>query len=338
MTAAEQTQLPDEPPQTRERRSAGPVSLHQFLAFGALIVVFAFFAVANGNFLTMNNVANILLAASVTGTLALGVTFIIATGGIDLSVGTGMTLCSVMTAVFATQEFIGLPMPVGVLLGVAFGALIGLVNGVNVAVLGIPPFIATLGMMMAANGLALVISDATPLYFTSVPGFGQIALGSIIPRIPNAVVIFLVLAVIAGVVLGKTLIGRYALSIGSNEEATRMSGVNTRSWLIRIYVLGGAFTGIAGVMMASRLNSAQPALGVGYELEAIAAVVIGGTSLSGGRGSILGTIIGAILMATLNNGLQILAVPQEWQKVAVGVVILVAVFADNVRRRREGRL
>jgi ribose transport system permease protein len=321
-----------EAPEAR-RRSA---SLQQFLAFGALIALFAFFAVASPNFLTTSNVFGILLAASVTGILALGATFIIATGGIDLSVGTAMTLCSVMTAVFATRA--GLPMILAVLLGVAFGALIGLINGLNVAVLGIPPFIATLAMMMVASGLSLVITDASPLYFTSVPGFGQIALGTLIPRVPNAVLIFLALAALAGVLLNKSLIGRYALSIGSNEEATRMSGIDTRAWLIRIYVLAGVFTGIGGVVMAARLNSAQPALGLGYELEAIAAVVIGGTSLSGGRASILGTMIGAILMATLNNGLQIMAIPQEWQKVAVGVVILIAVFADNVRRRRESRV
>jgi ribose transport system permease protein len=329
---------PEVVPETHESRRRGPVSLQQFLAFGALIALFVFFSVASQNFLSGSNVAGILLAASVIGILALGATFIIGTGGIDLSVGTAMTLCSVMTAVFATEGFLGLPMPVAVVLGILFGALIGLINGVNVAVLGIPPFIATLAMMMAAAGLSLVISNATPLYFTSVTGFGQIALGKLIPGVPNAVLIFLVLAVLAGVLLNKALIGRYALSIGSNEEATKMSGINTRSWLIKIYVLAGVFTGIGGVIMASRLNSAQPALGLGYELEAIAAVVIGGTSLSGGRASILGTIIGAILMATLNNGLQIMAIPQEWQKVAVGVVILVAVFADNVRRRRESRV
>jgi ribose transport system permease protein len=321
-----------EAPEARRRS----VSIQQFLAFGALIALFAFFAVASPNFLSTSNVFGILLAASVTGILALGATFIIATGGIDLSVGTAMTLCSVMTAVFATT--LGLPMPVAVLLGVVVGAFIGLVNGLNVAVLGIPPFIATLAMMMVASGLSLIITGASPMYFTSVPGFGQIALGTLIPNVPNAVLIFLALAALAGVLMNKTLIGRYALSIGSNEEATRMSGINTRTWLIRIYVLAGVFTGIGGVIMAARLNSAQPALGLGYELEAIAAVVIGGTSLSGGRASILGTMIGAILMATLNNGLQIMQIPQEWQKVAVGVVILVAVFADTVRRRRESRV
>ncbi|MCV2394255.1 ABC transporter permease [Actinotalea sp. M2MS4P-6] len=311
--------------------------LQKLLAFGALIVLFGFFSVSSHAFLSWNNVTGILLSASVVGVMALGATFVIATGGIDLSVGTGMTLAAVMTAVFLNPDYLGLPLVLGVVLGIAFGSLIGLVNGVNVAVLRIPPFIATLAMMMAASGLALVISDTHPIYFSDVPGFTSISLGSIIPgaNLPNAVLIFFAAVAVAGVLLSKGLIGRYALSIGSNEEATQLSGVDTRRWTIAIYTLAGTFTGLSGVLIAARLNSAQPALGQGYELEAIAAVVIGGTSLSGGRASILGTMIGALLMAVLTNGLQIMAIPQEWQRVAVGVVILVAVFADNVRRRRE---
>lgn len=312
-------------------------NMQNLLAFGALIALFAFFSIANGNFVSWNNFTGILLSTSVTGVMALGATFVIATGGIDLSVGTGMTLAAVMTAVFLNPDYLGLPLVVGVVLGVGFGALIGLVNGVNVSFLGIPPFIATLATMMAASGLALVISDTHPIYFSDVSGFTDIALGSIIPgaNLPNAVLIFFAAVLIAGVLLSKALIGRYALSIGSNEEATKLSGVDTRRWTVAIYTLAGCFTGLAGVLIAARLNSAQPALGQGYELEAIAAVVIGGTSLSGGRASILGTMIGALLMAVLTNGLQIMAIPQQWQRVAVGVVILVAVFADNVRRRRE---
>lgn len=311
--------------------------LQKLLAFGALIVLFGFFSVASSVFLSWNNVTGILLSASVVGVMALGATFVIATGGIDLSVGTGMTLSAVMTAVFLNPDYLGLPLPVGVLLGVLFGGFIGVVNGFNVAILRIPPFIATLAMMMAASGLALVISDTTPIYFSDVKGFTSISLGSIIPgaNLPNAVLVFFGAVVVAGVLLSKGLIGRYALAIGSNEEATQLSGVDTRRWTLAIYTLAGMFTGLAGVLIAARLNSAQPALGQGYELEAIAAVVIGGTSLSGGRASILGTMIGALLMAVLTNGLQIMAIPQEWQRVAVGVVILVAVFADNVRRRRE---
>lgn len=156
-----------------------------------------------------------------------------------------------------------------------------------------------------------------------------------IPGIPNTIVIFLLLGVIASIILSKTIIGRYNFALGSNEEATRLSGVNTVKWKIVIYTITGIFSGIAGILMASRLNSAQPSLGTGYELEAIAAVVIGGTSLSGGVGSILGTIIGALIMSVLTNGLQIMSVAQEWRTVIVGVVIIIAVYADILRRRKQ---
>ncbi|MFI2702298.1 ABC transporter permease [Cellulosimicrobium composti] len=307
--------------------------LQQILAFAGLVVIFAFFSVASPYFLDWANIKGILLATAVTGIMALGATFVIATGGIDLSVGTGMTLCAVMTGVFLTN--LGLPLAVGVLGGIAAGALLGLVNGLNVSFLGIPPFIATLATMMVAQGLSLVISGTKPIYFSDVAGFGQIALGELVPGLPNAVLIFFVAAVVAGVLLSKSLVGRYALSIGSNEEATAISGIDVRRWKVVVYTVAGVFTGLAGVVMASRLNSAQPGLGLGYELEAIAAVVIGGTSLRGGKATILGTVIGALIMATLTNGLRIMSIPQEWQKVAVGVVILLAVYTDILRRGKD---
>ncbi|CJC54036.1 ribose transport system permease RbsC [Streptococcus pneumoniae] len=259
---------------------------------------------------------------------------IIVTSGIDLSCGTVLTLSSVMTGVFAVN--LGLPVWVAVLGGILIGAVVGLISGAAIAKLKIPPFIATLAMMMIAKGLALVISKATPIYFTSIPSFNKIAMGSIIPgfAIPNAVFIFFGMAIFASLILNKTIIGRYTFALGSNEEATRLSGVNVDKWKIIIYMIAGVFTGVAGIIMASRLNSAQPALGAGYELEAIAAVVIGGTSLSGGKGTILGTVIGALIMSVLTNGLQILSVPQEWQTVVVGAVILLAVYADVLRNKK----
>jgi len=306
--------------------------VQQSLAFGTLVVLFIFFSVASPNFLTWSNVSGILLSTAVIGILALGTTFVIITGGIDLSLGTGMALCSVMTGVFITN--MGLPVFVGVIGGIATGVLMGLVNGVNITFLRLPPFIATLAMMMIAGGLALVISGVAPIYFSSsAPDFKQIALGTLIPGLPNAVLITLVLAVIAYLVLSKTLLGRYTFAIGSNEEATRLSGVNTRRWTIFVYMFAGAFTGIAGVIIASRLDSAQPQIGTGYELQAIAAVIIGGTSLLGGRGSILGTVIGALIMSVLVNGLRIMSIQSEWQNIVVGVVILIAVFFDSLRNR-----
>ncbi|GAB3254849.1 ABC transporter permease [Arthrobacter pigmenti] len=310
-------------------------SLQQFLAFASLIALVIFFSIASGEFMTLSNISGILLATSVIGILALGTTFVIISGGIDLSIGTGMTLCSVMTGVFLT--YLGLPLIVGVIGGIITGAVMGLVNGTLIAALKIPPFIATLAMMMVAEGLALVISGTSPIYFSSTPGFTNLALGSIIPglSIPNAVVIIFIAAVLAGVTMSRTIIGRYTFSIGSNEDATALSGVNVKKWKILIYTFAGAFTGLAGVVMASRLSSAQPGLGMGYELEAIAAVIIGGTSLQGGKGSIIGTIIGALIMSVLTNGLRIMSIPQEWQNVAVGAVILLAVYLDMLRRKES---
>ncbi|WP_102275771.1 ABC transporter permease [Cytobacillus massiliigabonensis] len=310
-------------------------AIQQFLAFGSLIVLVIFFSIASPNFFQFDNIIGILLSTSVIGILALGATFIIITSGIDLSVGTVMTLCSVMTGIFITS--MGLPIFVGVLGGILTGATAGVIAGIAISKFQIPPFIATLAMMMIAKGLALVISGAAPIYFTSHEGFTKIAMGSLIPgtEIPNAVLIFFGMAVIGGIILNKTIIGRYTFAIGSNEEATRLSGVNVNKWKIIIYGIAGVFTGIGGIVMAARLNSAQPALGQGYELEAIAAVVIGGTSLSGGKGTILGTVIGALIMSVLTNGLRILSVPQEWQTVVVGAVILFAVYTDVLRNKKS---
>jgi ribose transport system permease protein len=319
---------------TRSRLPAGLKSrLQQFLAFGSLIAIIVFFAFASPNFLTFSNITGILFSTVVIGTLAIGTTFVSVTAGIDLSIGTGMALCAVMSGVFLVYWH--LPLPVGVAAAILFGGLIGVINGFNVAILKIPPFIATLAMMLVAQGLALVVSNSAPIYFTDVPGYSEISTGSIIPGVnfPNAVIILAVVAVLAAVVLNKTVLGRYTYSIGSNEEATALSGINTKKWLIIIYTLAGLFIGLAGVMISARLGSAQPATGMGYELQAIAAVVIGGTSLFGGTGTIVGTVIGALIMSVLNNGLQIVSVPQEWQNVILGGVILAAVYADNIRRK-----
>ena len=305
----------------------------QFLAFGSLIVIVVFFAFASPNFLTFSNITGVLFSTVVIGTLAVGTTFVIVTAGIDLSIGTGMALCAVMSGVFLVNW--QMPLLLGVLAAILFGGLIGLINGFNVAILKIPPFIATLAMMLVAQGLALVISGSAPIYFTDVPGYSEISTGNLIPGVnfPNAVIILAVVAVVAAVVLNKTVLGRYTYSIGSNEEATALSGINTKKWLIIVYTLAGLFIGLAGVMISARLGSAQPATGMGYELQAIAAVVIGGTSLFGGKGTIIGTVIGALIMSVLNNGLQIVSVPQEWQNVILGGVILAAVYADNIRRK-----
>ncbi len=312
-------------------------AIQRILAFGGLIALFIIFSLASPNFFQFDNIIGILLATAVNGILALGVTFVIITGGIDLSVGTVMTLSAVMTGVFVTN--LGLPIIFGILGGILTGALAGLTNGLIISKMKVPPFVATLGVMYAAKGLSLVISGTKPIYFNDTPIYNKIAMGSIlggiIPgfEIPNAVLILFGAALIAGVILTKSILGRYTFAVGSNEEATRLSGVNVDAWKAAVYMLCGAFAGLGGIIMASRLNSAQPALGAGYELDAIAAVVIGGTSLSGGEGTITGTIIGAFLMSTLVNGLRILSVPQEWQIVVTGAILVLAVYADIARRR-----
>ena len=322
-----------------KRTLFNPATRQKLLAFASLLALMAFFSVASPNFLQADNMVSILQSTAVNGVLAIACTFVIITGGIDLSVGTLMTFCAVMAGVFLT--FWGMPIYVGIFAAVLFGALCGFTSGVLVAKLKIPPFIATLGMMMLLKGLSLVISGTKPIYFNDTPEFSTISqdslIGYFIPSlpIPNAVLILFLVAIAASIVLNKTLLGRYTFALGSNEEAVRLSGVNVAFWKIVVYSLSGAICGIAGLLIASRLNSAQPALGRGYELDAIAAVVIGGTSLTGGTGTIMGTIIGAFIMSVLINGLRIMSVAQEWQTVVTGVIIILAVYTDILRRGRQ---
>jgi ribose transport system permease protein len=248
-----------------------------------------------------------------------------------------MTFCAVITGVVLTN--LGMPLPLGILASILAGTFCGLISGTIIAKLKVPPFIATLGMMLILKGLSLVISGTKPIYFNDTPGFNQIALGSLVGTVfpavpvPNGVLILFLVAGLAAFVLSKTALGRYTFALGSNEEAVRLSGVNVDRWKIAVYALAGSVCGVAGLLIASRLNSAQPALGQGYELDAIAAVVIGGTSLSGGRGTVLGTLIGALIISVLANGLRILSVAQEWQTVVTGSIIILAVYADILRRR-----
>jgi ribose transport system permease protein len=298
-------------------------------------VLIIFFSFWSPYFFNFDNIDNILIATSVVAVLALGETFVIVTGGIDHSNGTVMTLSSVMGATAVVRW--GLPVPAGILVGIGTGGLMGLINGVLIAQLKLPPFIATLGMLNVARGLSLVIAGLSPIYFPTDELHGMImgsTIGAILPDfpIPNIVIIMLGAAVLAGFILSKTALGRYTYALGSNEEAARLSGISVVKWKIAVYSLCGLFAGLGGVLLAARVNSAQPTLGYGYELDAITAVIIGGTSLAGGVGTILGTVIGAFIVKTLADGLQLVNVPQEWQIVATGVVVILAVYLDIVRR------
>jgi ribose transport system permease protein len=327
-------------PATAKPRLLASGAQQKILAFASLIALLVFFSLASPNFLQTSNILAILQATSVNGVLAIAATLVIITGGIDLSVGTLMTFTAVIGGVALT--YLGLPLPFGIVAAIAAGACCGFVSGSLVARMKIPPFIATLGMMLILKGLSLVISGTKPIYFNDTPSFPLLSTGSLIGTVvpglpvPNGVVILFVLALVISWVLNRTTLGRYCFALGSNEEAVRLSGVNADGWKVAIYALAGGICGIAGLLIASRLNSAQPALGQGYELDAIAAVVIGGTSLAGGRGSVLGTIIGALIMSVLLNGLRIMSVAQEWQTVVTGAIIIAAVYADMLRRRRAG--
>ncbi|AYR23144.1 ABC transporter permease [Herbaspirillum rubrisubalbicans] len=320
-------------------RLFNPAARQKLLAFASLLLLIVFFSFASPNFMEVDNLVSILQSTAVNGVLAIACTYVIITSGIDLSVGTMMTFCAVMAGVVLTNW--GLPLPLGIAAAIFFGALSGWVSGMVIAKLKVPPFIATLGMMMLLKGLSLVISGTRPIYFNDTEGFSAIAqdslIGDLIPSlpIPNAVLILFLVAIGASIILNKTVFGRYTFALGSNEEALRLSGVKVDFWKVAVYTFSGAICGIAGLIIASRLNSAQPALGQGYELDAIAAVVIGGTSLSGGTGTILGTIIGAFIMSVLVNGLRIMSVAQEWQTVVTGVIIILAVYLDILRRRRR---
>jgi ribose transport system permease protein len=325
---------PSSPPSRTKAAWSGQAKqkLLAFASLAALIVVFS--VLRPDTFMTRDNFIGILQSTTVIGVLAIASTFVIITSGIDLSVGVLMTFCAVMGGVFMVN--LGLPIWAGIPLTLVVGALVGAISGLVITRLRVPPFIATLGMMMLLKGLSLIITQARPIYFSDVDGFDQISLGSVFGDampVPNGVLVFLILAVLSSLVLNKTLLGRYAFALGSNEEALRLSGVNVDRWKVIIYTFSGGICAIAGLLIASRLNSAQPALGQGYELDAIAAVVIGGTSLSGGVGTILGTVIGALIMSVLINGLRIMSVAQEWQMVLTGLIIILAVYSDNLRRK-----
>jgi len=340
LSPASDTTSPATPPSATANLSRRFAAAQQILlAFSGLIILLVGFSLASPNFFQTTNMISILQATSVNGTLAIAATLVIISGGIDLSVGTLMTFCAVIAGVLLTN--LGLPMIIGIPGALLAGLASGAVSGFFIAKLRIPPFIATLGMMLVFKGLALAISGARPIYFNDTEGFPAISTGSIIGTIfpavpiPNSVLILFLVALGASFILSRTVLGRFIFALGSNEEALRLSGVNTERWKIIVYALAGGICAIAGILLASRINSAQPALGQGYELEAIAAVVIGGTSLSGGRGTMLGTIIGALIISVVANGLRILSVPQEWQIVVTGSIIILAVYLDMLRRGKS---
>ncbi|MFB9906629.1 ABC transporter permease [Allokutzneria oryzae] len=296
-------------------------------ALGGLIVLVVALSVMAPNFLTPQNLLNVGVQAAVVAVLAFGQTFVIVSGGIDLSVGSVAALSGMVAAWSFTEA--GLPGWLALVAGLATGLVAGLVNGALVSYGRLPAFIATLAMLSVARGLTLVVSDGTP---KSTPD-EITALGSTIgDYLPVPLLVMLLVFGLTGIILTRTYAGRTMYAIGGNEDAARLSGINVRRSTLVVYGLAGVFAAVAGLLLAGRLASAGPQAAVGYELDAIAAVVIGGASLSGGVGRATGTFVGALVLAVLRNGLNQLQVTPFWQQVVIGVVIALAVLFDTLRR------
>lgn len=307
-------------------------AVSQVAAGGILIVLFVSLAIAAPAFLTTDNLVNLGSQTSVNAVMAVGVTLVIITAGIDLSVGSVAALSGVAGVLLMAQ--LGFGPLLGILGGVAVGAVAGLINGLLVAVVGLPPFIATLGMLSVARGLVLISTGAVSV-FGAPEGFRLLGQG-VIGSFPIPILVIVVVAVAGHLVLTRTRLGRYAYAMGSNAEAARLSGIPVRRHLTAVYVICGALAGLGGMIAASRINSGQPNFGQGLELDVIAAVVIGGASLFGGQGTVLGSLIGAFLVALIRNGAVLLDINTFYQNVIIGVIIWVAVWWDRFRRRKLG--
>ncbi|NUQ88469.1 MAG: ABC transporter permease [Glycomyces artemisiae] len=311
----------------RERVS---YTVSEVTAAGALAVLFVVLSFASPHFLTADNLFNIGSQTAVIAIVAVAQTLVIITKGIDLSVGSVAALAGVLGAM-AVRD-LGFSIWAAAAVAVAVGAAAGLVNGVLVSVARLAPFIATLGMMSAARGLVFIVTGAVGVY--SLPEAFQLLGNGETAGIPFAVVVTVLVALAVGLLLSQSRFGQHAYAIGSNLEAARRAGISVRRNLTAVYVLAGALVGLGGMIAASRVSSGQPNYGIGLELDAIAAAVIGGASLFGGRGRVLGTLIGAFLIAVVRNGSVLLDVNIHYQQVIVGLIIWAAVYFDQFRRRR----
>lgn len=294
----------------------------------ALIVLCAIMTIIKPRFLNPLNVRNILRLSSINGLLAVGMTFVCLTGGIDLSVGAVMGCAGMYSAYFA-QASMGLPWFVGVLVGLAMGILIGIFNGVCVAYLKVPAFVGTLGSMSIAKGLTFILTNAKPIPNLS-DSFKYIGGGLIGGFLPLPTIIFAVILLICFLLLYKTRYGRYVIAVGGNVKAARVSGINVKRIIASVYILSGMLAALAGIIMTARVTSGVTSTGEGYETDAIAMVVIGGTSLSGGKGRLWGTIVGILMMVCLSNGLDMLGVTAYYQMIIKGFVVIAAVMLDGL--------
>ena len=315
------------------------IGLQRFLSLGALVILYILFSICGQDFFSKPTLINILDSSYYIGFLAIGVTFVIITGGIDLSIGTVM-MCSTLLGGVAYNVW---KWPIGLCLIflVVCATLFGLFNGIMVAKFKLPPFIATLGTMLISMGLGSIIANVTTQrYPTSfgADGWFKAVFFKTSSGFPTGVIFLLIFFLIAVILLNKTRLGRYTFAMGSNEEATRLSGVRVDNWKIGVYVIAGFYAGLSGIVYASAYTTIIPGTGNGLELLAIAAVVIGGTSLSGGVGSLFGTMIGVFIMSVLSNGLMSMNLQGQWQTFFTGIVVICAVMLDLYRNKKANEV
>ncbi len=306
------------------------ISFREFGILGALVILCVGMLIASPYFLTTNNIFNVLRQFSIYAILAVGQAMVIIIGGLDLSIGTAMGLMGVLTALFSTT--FGLPAYLVFPLILIFGGIFGSINGLLITKIGVNAFITTLGMQYIARAVSLLITGGIPIWLeTSLANIG----GGYVGPVPVPVIIMLIVAVLGIVFTTKTVPGRKIYAVGSNPKAAKLSGIRADRVKIMAFTIMGVLAGLSGIILTGTLKTAEPTAGLGYEMQAIAAVIIGGTSLSGGEGSILGVVIGAALMGVLRNGFALLSLSSYWQILSVGLVIILAVSIDSLKQKKK---
>jgi ribose transport system permease protein len=328
-------QIEKESPEITEKSGKSGLALDKFFTFAAVIVLFTVFSITARNFFTMRSILSLALQTSTITLMGIGVTCTIITGGIDLGIGSVVAFSGTIAVIAARA---GLPIWLSMLIGLSAGVVTGLLNGLMITRLKLPPFIATLGMMMVVRGVALTITNANA--WPAPQGFGELGNGTLFglgpqfPGIPYPVLIMIAAALIFGFILRRTRLGRYTYAIGSNQEAARLSGIKVDQVKMINYVFCGLLSALVGIILASRMATSQPNSAAGYELNAIAAAIIGGTSFSGGVGTIGGTVIGSFIIGILTVGLTMSGANYFMQQIVIGLVVIGAVTVDQLRGRK----
>ncbi len=306
----------------------------QIGSMAGLIVLFVFLSIATPHFLEVKNLMNIARQSAINSLVAVGMLMAILTAGIDLSVGSILALSTVVMGILVVK--LNMSPIIGILACLATGSLLGIMNGLLLTKLHLPhPFISTLGMQNICRGLALIATKASPI--SGFPPIIQYLGSAFLGPVPVSFILVIVVYVVFHIFLTRTATGRHIYAVGGNKEAARLSGINVDAILITVYTLSGLMAAMGGLILTGRVNAAYPLAGLAYETDAIAAVIIGGASFMGGVGTVWGTLIGAMIMAVLRNGLNLLGVSAEWQTVAIGAVIIGAVYVDVIRRRAQAK-